>query len=100
MSEATSKSDPNIRSAEFIFNLAAFNWFRFLENLRCPFTGPPFWANPNWFITLTCRPSRCAAIPKIKPMVTTPVPPTPDIKISYGFKSSILAILGSGVNSK
>src|SRR5215467_2054641 len=40
-------------------------------------TAPPFCARPAMSITPTPLPSRWAAMPRIPPMVTMPVPPTP-----------------------
>src|SRR6478735_7668339 len=40
-------------------------------------TAPPFWARPAMSIMPQPLPSRCAAMPRMAPMVTTPVPPTP-----------------------
>ena len=45
-------------------------------------TGPPFWARPAMSITAAALPSRCAAMARSAPMVTTPVPPTPVIRIA------------------
>lgn len=40
-------------------------------------TAPPFCASPAISIMAAPRPSRWAAIDRIAPTVTTPVPPTP-----------------------
>ena len=58
-------------------------------------TGPPFWASPAMSITPAPFPSRCAAMARIAPMVTTPVPPTPVISIAKPSISSGGAISGS-----
>ena len=42
-------------------------------------TEPPFWASPAMSIMPQPLPSRCAAMPSMAPMVTTPVPPTPSM---------------------
>ena len=44
-------------------------------------TAPPFCASPAMSMMPTPSPSRCAAMPSTAPTVTTPVPPTPVIRM-------------------
>ena len=45
-------------------------------------TAPFFWASPDWSSTVTPLSSKWAAMPRIAPMVTTPVPPMPVTRMS------------------
>ena len=61
-------------------------------------TAPPFCARPVWSSTLAPLPSRCAAMPISAPMVTTPVPPMPVIRMFQGWsRSAGSAGIGQGV---
>ena len=51
-------------------------------------TAPPFCASPAISINPTPLPSICAAMPSNAPRVTTPVPPTPVIKMLLGWSRS------------
>jgi hypothetical protein len=50
-------------------------------------TAPPFWASPAISISPAPLPSRCAAMARSAPTVTTPVPPTPVITCSTAGRS-------------
>ena len=50
-------------------------------------TEPPFCAKPMKSSTDALLPSRCAAMLISAPTVTTPVPPTPVTRMSYGASS-------------
>src|SRR5450830_143776 len=50
----------------------------------CDITGPPFWARPLMSSTMAPLPSTWAAMARIWPTVTTPVPPMPVIRMPYG----------------
>ncbi len=52
-------------------------------------TAPPFCASPVWSSTVAPLPSRCPAMPSSAPMVTTPVPPTPVIRMFQGSASAL-----------
>ena len=45
-------------------------------------TAPPFWARPAMSMTAAKRPSRWAAMAMSAPIVTTPVPPIPVIRMA------------------
>ena len=47
----------------------------------CDITGPPFWARPLMSSTIAPLPSTWAAMARIWPTVTTPVPPMPVIRM-------------------
>ena len=59
-------------------------------------TSPPFCARPIWSMTDTPRPSRWAAMPRIAPIVTIPVPPIPPTSRLAGREKSILGAGASG----
>ena len=63
-------------------------------------TAPPFWARPAMSIMPQPLPSRCAAMPRIAPTVTTPVPPTPVTMIDVSLLGRAAAGRGSGRPSR
>ena len=58
---------------------------------RCVTTAPPFCAMPVMSMTLAALPSRWAAMPRIDPTVSTPVPPMPVMSTLYASGSGGLA---------
>src|SRR5436190_24352066 len=64
----------------------------------CDTTAPFFCASPVISSTLQPLLSRCAAMPSSAPMVTTPVPPIPVTRITYG--AAVEASTGSGSAGK
>src|SRR5512135_670092 len=64
--------------------------------LTCDITAPYFCARPDMSSTDTPLPSRCAAIPRICPMVITPVPPMPVTRTPYGRSNAGICGSASG----
>ena len=92
-------SQPSTRSASPAAMRTALMSAGVLAMRTCVVTAPPFWARPVWSSTLPPLCSRCAAIPNKAPMVTTPVPPMPVIRMFQG-SSSVLLNTGAGSASK
>ncbi|KAG1304175.1 hypothetical protein G6F62_015741 [Rhizopus arrhizus] len=61
----------------------------------CVVTAPPFCDRPVWSSTVAPLTSRWPAMPSRAPMVTTPVPPTPVIRMFQGC-SSVPRTTGAG----
>ena len=75
----TTRSQPRIRSALPAETRIAWISSGVLAIRTWLNTEPPFWARPAMSIMPQPLPSRCAAMPRMAPMVTTPVPPTPSM---------------------
>ena len=88
-------SQPSTRSASPAAMRTAWMSAGLFATRTCVVTAPPFWARPVWSSTLAPLCSRCAAMPSSAPMVTTPVPPTPVIRMFQGW-SRLLRNCGSG----
>ncbi len=76
---ATTRSPPTTRSAPAEDARIALMSSGCRAMRTCTATGPPFWARPDMSMMPAPFDSRCAAMPRIAPTVTTPVPPTPVI---------------------
>ena len=82
-------SQPSTRSASPAAMRTAWMSAGVLAMRMCVVTAPPFCASPVWSSTVEPRPSRCPAMPSSAPMVTTPVPPTPVIRMFQGCDRSV-----------
>ena len=80
---ATNKSKPINKFVSPYESRIVFISFGSLKILKKLFTAPPFWAKPVISSTPEPFPSIWAAVAKIAPIVTTPVPPIPAIIIPY-----------------
>ncbi len=74
---ATTMSPPSTRSALRAATRIAWISSGSLAKRMWLATAPPFCARPAMSMMPTPLPSRCAAMPRIAPMVTMPVPPMP-----------------------
>ena len=83
-STVTTMSQPITASASPAAMRGAQSWPGSAAMRTCDQTEPPFWARPAMSSAVTPLPSRWAAMHRMAPMVTTPVPPTPVIRMPQG----------------
>src|SRR5450830_20280 len=90
----TIKSQPITKSAAPV--PTRVEWMSCWRSARrtCDITGPPFCARPLMSSTEQPLPSTCAAMARIWPTVTTPVPPMPVTRMPNG--SAVEGMLGVG----
>src|SRR5471030_1675950 len=92
----TIKSQPITRSALPVPTRVECKSACLSARRTCDITGPPFCARPLMSSTTAPLPSTCAAIARIWPTVTTPVPPMPVMRMPNGCAVDGMVGIGSG----
>src|SRR5512134_3773768 len=95
----TTRSQPITRRASPVPRRATCTSPAVAAIFTCDITAPYFCARPDMSSTDTPLPSRCAATPRIWPMVMTPVPPMPVTSTPQGCSSEAGVASGSAGKS-